>query len=191
MSDSSTSPVSAKPVIFVSYSHKDEPEKPGPEDMAWMTFVLSFLAPVVKAGIFDLWTDQHLHGGEVLDPAIKEKLAACDIFILLASRHSLASTYVVETEIATMRKRQADGADVHIVPIVLSPMPDAALRQLKDLVLKPKDAKPLSLMSKNDREVAMAGIADDIAAVAEKVGARKRASAKRAEADRAGESGGS
>jgi hypothetical protein len=185
MSDSSTSPVSAKPVIFVSYSHKDEPEKPGPEDMAWMTFVLSFLAPVVKAGIFDLWTDQHLHGGEVLDPAIKEKLAACDIFILLASRHSLASTYVVETEIATMRKRQADGADVHIVPIVLSPMPDAALRQLKDLVLKPKDAKPLSLMSKNDREVAMAGIADDIAAVAEKVGARKRASAKRAEADRA------
>src|SRR3954451_10979846 len=79
MTDSPTSPVSTKPVIFVSYSHKDEPEKPGPEDVAWMTFVLSFLAPVVKAGVFDLWTDQHLHGGEVLDPAIKEKLAACDI----------------------------------------------------------------------------------------------------------------
>ena len=184
MSDTSTSPVSAKPVIFVSYSHRDEPEKPGPEDMAWMTFVLSFLAPVVKAGVFELWTDQHLHGGEVLDPAIKEKLAACDIFILLASRHSLASTYVVETEIATMRQRQADGDDVHIVPIVLSPVPDAALKQLKDLVLKPKDAKPLSLMSKNDRELAMAGIADDIAAVAEQVGARKREAVERATTER-------
>lgn len=114
MTDSSTGPVSTKPVIFVSYSHKDEPEKPGSDDVAWMTFVLSFLAPVVKAGIFELWTDQHLHGGEVLDSAIKEKLAACDIFVLLASRHSLASRYVVETEIATMRRRQAAGADVHI-----------------------------------------------------------------------------
>src|SRR5829696_3825177 len=84
-----------------------------------------------------------------------------------------------------MRRRQADGHDVHIVPIVLSPVPDAALKQLKDLVLKPKDAKPLSLMSKNDREVAMAGIADDIAAVVEEVGARKRAAAQRAEAERA------
>jgi hypothetical protein len=176
---------STKPVIFISYSHRDEPEHPGPNETAWLTFVQSFLAPVVKAGVFDLWVDQHLHGSEFLDPEIKIKLAACDILVLLTSRFSLASTYVVETEIATMRQRQKDGDDVHIFPIVLSPVPNAALRQLKDLVLKPKDAQPLSLMSQNDREVAMAGIADDIAAVAEKVATRKREAAQAAEAERA------
>jgi len=163
-----------KPVIFISYSHKDEPEHPGADDIAWLTFVQSFLAPVVKTGIFDIWVDQHLHGGDDLDPEIKRKLAGCDIFVLLASRFSLASTYVVETEIATMRKRKAEGENVHLFPIVLSPIPNAALKQLKDLVLKPKDGKPLSLMSKNDREVAMAGIADDIAAVAEMAAKAKR-----------------
>jgi TIR domain len=163
----------AKPVIFISYSHKDEPDKPDPDEVAWLTFVQSFLAPVVNTGIFDIWVDEHLHGGDVLDPEIKKKLADCDIFVLLASRFSLASTYVVETEIATIRQRQKDDEDVHMFPIVLSPVPNAALKQLKDLLLRPKDGKPLSLMSKNDREVAMANIADDIAKVAEYIAIRK------------------
>ncbi len=167
------SDVSAKPVIFISYSHKDEPEKPGPDEVAWLTFVQSFLAPVVKIGIFDIWVDEHLHGSDVIDAEVLKKLAECDIFVLLASRFSLASTYVVETEIAAIRKRQNDGEDVRIFPIVLSPIPNTALKQLKDLLLSPKDGKPLSLMSRNDREVAMAEVADDIADVAEEIAARK------------------
>ncbi len=162
-----------KPVIFISYSHKDEPNKLAPDEVPWLTFVQSFLAPVVKTGIFDIWVDQHLHGSDGLEPEIKVKLNACDIFVLLASRHSLASTYIVETEIATMRRRMSDGDDVRIFPIILSPIPNAALKQLKDLVLKPKDGQPLSLMLKNDREIAMAGIADDIAVVAEAIANRK------------------
>lgn len=166
---------STKPVIFISFSHKDEPEKPGPDEMAWLTFVQSFLAPVVKVGIFDIWVDEHLHGGDAIDPVIAKKLADCDIFVLLVSRHSLASTYVVETEIRAIRQRQQDGGDVHMFPIVLSPTPTAALKSLKDLLLSPKDGNPLSLMSRNDREVAMAKIADDIAKVAEEIAVRKAA----------------
>jgi tetratricopeptide (TPR) repeat protein len=162
-----------KPVIFISYSHKDEPEKPAPDEVAWLTFVQSFLAPVVKVGIFDIWVDEHLHGGDVLDPEIKKKLAACDIFVLLASRFSLASTYVVETEIATIRQRQKDGEDVHMFPVLLSPVPNAALKQLKDLVLRPRDAKPFSTMSRSDRESAMSAIADEIATLAEGIAKRK------------------
>jgi hypothetical protein len=90
MSDFST-----KPVIFISFSHKDEPDRPGPDEVAWLTFVQSFLAPVVKVGIFDIWVDEHLHGGDVIDDEVLEKLAGCDIFVLLVSRFSLASTYVV------------------------------------------------------------------------------------------------
>src|SRR4051794_30669669 len=107
----------AKPVIFISYSHKDEPDKPALDEVPWLTFVQSFLAPVVKTGIFDIWVDQHLHGSDGLDPEIKTKLAECDIFVLLASRHSLASTYVIEIEIATMRERMANNENVRIFPI--------------------------------------------------------------------------
>jgi tetratricopeptide (TPR) repeat protein len=81
---------------------------------------------------------------------------------------------VIETEIGTMRQRQNAGEDVRIYSIILSPVPNAALAQLKDAVLRPKDGHPLSLMSKNDREVAMAGIADDIAAVAKDIADKKR-----------------
>jgi hypothetical protein len=164
-----------KPVIFISYSHKDEPQNPAPDEVAWLTFVQSFLAPVVKVGIFDIWVDEHLHGGDVLDPEVKKKLADCDIFVLLASRFSLASTYVVETEIATIRKRQKDGQDVRIFPVVLSPIPNVALKQLKDLILRPKDGKPFSTMTRGGRESAMAVIADEIATLAEEITKRKTA----------------
>ncbi|HYI94095.1 MAG TPA: TIR domain-containing protein, partial [Bryobacteraceae bacterium] len=169
------SDVSAKPVIFISFSHKDEPDKPGPDEVAWLTFVQSFLAPVVKTGIFDIWVDEQLHGGDVIYAEILKKLAECDIFVLLVSRHSLASNYVVETEIATIRQRQEKGDNLRIFPIVLSPIPERALKQFKGLLLSPKDGTPLSLMSKNDREVAMAEIADDIAEVVEQISARKAA----------------
>jgi len=172
-----------KPVIFISYSHKDEPDKPAPDEVAWLTFVQSFLAPVVKVGIFDIWVDEHLHGGDVLDAAIRKKLANCDIFVLLASRFSLASSYVVETEIATIRQRQRAGEDVHMFPVLLSPVPNAALKQLKDLVLRPRDAKPLSTMGRGDRESAMSIIADEIATLAEEIGKRKIATSKTAAAE--------
>ena len=29
-----------KPIVFVSYAHRDEPEKSGPEGFAWLSFVL-------------------------------------------------------------------------------------------------------------------------------------------------------
>lgn len=166
---------SAKPVIFISFSHKDEPEKPGPDEVAWLSFVQSFLAPAVQVGIFDIWVDENLHGGDKIDPVVATKLAECDIFVVLVSRHSLASSYVVETEIAAIRKRQKNGDDVHIFPIVLSPTPETALKLLKDLLASPKDGKPLSLMSLNDREVAMAAIADDIANVAGQIFACRNA----------------
>ncbi len=172
------SDVSAKPVIFISFSHLDEPEKPVAGEVAWLTFVQSFLAPVVKAGIFELWTDERLHGGDEIDPAIARKLAECDIFVLLVSRHSLASAYVVDKEITTIKKRQEGGQDVRLFPIVLSPFPKAALGQVEGRLLRPRDGDPLSLMSKDEREVAMAEIADEIAEVAQKAAARKADHAK-------------
>ena len=44
----------AKPVIFISYSHKDEPEHPRDGEVQWLSFVRTYLQPAVKHSVFDL-----------------------------------------------------------------------------------------------------------------------------------------
>src|SRR5947209_1968404 len=116
--------MSAKPVIFISYAHADEPEKPTEGEIQWLTFVLRFLQPAVKHGVFNLWIDRQMIGGADWDPEIDQKLRTCDIFILLVSANSLASNYIVDKEIAIIRKRQAKGDNVYFYPLLLTPTPD-------------------------------------------------------------------
>ena len=68
------SDLSAKPVIFISYSHKDEPDKPRDGEVQWLSFVRTYLQPAIKHGVFDLFVDEHLPGGAAFDPEIERKL---------------------------------------------------------------------------------------------------------------------
>lgn len=167
-----------KPVIFISYSHRDEPEKPADGELAWLSYVQSFLAPAVKNGVFELWVDRSMEGGADWDPEIERKLRDCDIFVLLVSRHSLASDYIIDREIAIIREREGNGDAVHFYPIVLTPTPTAGRDKVTDKNLRPRDGKPLSGFPQNDRDQHMAGIADEIAAITERIaGSRKPAPA--------------
>jgi hypothetical protein len=136
--------------------------------------VTDYLQPAVKFGIVDIWVDQHLKGGDDLDPEIERKLNACDIFILLVSAHSMASNYIVDKEIAITRKRQAKGEEVHFYPLLLTPTPKVALSTLKDKVIRPNDAKPLSSFPLNERIEIMTGIADEIGDIAAQIAMRRR-----------------
>jgi tetratricopeptide (TPR) repeat protein len=163
----------AKPVIFISYSHKDEPEHPRGEEVQWLSFVRTYLQPAVKHGVFDLWVDQNMPGGTDWDPEIEEKLSACNIFILLVSANSMASDYIVDKEITIIRERQAKGDPVHFYPLLLTPTPKAGLDKVKDKNLRPRDAKPFSGYSAHDRAQHMTDAADEIAKLVEKIADRK------------------
>ena len=115
-----------KPIIFISYSHKDEPEHPRDGEVQWLSFVRTYLQPAVKHGVFNLWDDRHLVGGEDWDPEIERNLRECDIFILLVSAHSMASDYIIDKELMIARERQASG-DLHVYPLLLEPTPNAGL----------------------------------------------------------------
>jgi hypothetical protein len=112
--------MSTKPVIFISYAHADEPEKPADGEVKWLTFVQRYLKPAAKDGIFDVWVDREMRGGADWDPEIERNLRACDIFILLVSANSMASEYIIDKEIAIIRERQANGDDVHFYPLLLT-----------------------------------------------------------------------
>ena len=96
-----------KPLIVISYALADEPEHPAEGEVKWLSFVTGYLRPAIKHGAVELWIDRIMPGGVDWEREIEQKLRACDIFILLVSRHSLSSDYVVDKEIAIIRERQA------------------------------------------------------------------------------------
>jgi hypothetical protein len=111
-------------------------------------------------------------GGADWEQEIGEKLRACDVFLLLVSRHSLSSDHVVDREIAIIRERQANGETVHFYPLVLTPTPKIALDLVRDKNLRPRDGKPLSEYSLHERYGHMNEAANEIASIMAKIGAR-------------------
>jgi hypothetical protein len=115
-----------------------------------------------------------MRGGDNLDQEIERKLRACDIFVLLVSRHSLSSDYIVDKEIALIRERQSNGEDVYFYPLLLTPTPKIALDLVRDKNLRPRDAKPFSDHSIDARYRQMSEAADEIAELARESVVRKK-----------------
>jgi len=149
---------STKPVIFISYSHKDEPEKPSDGEVQWLSFVRTYLQPAVKNGIVALWVDRNMPGGTKWDAEIERNLQTCDIFILLVSAHSMASDYIIDREIATIEERQARGEHVYFYPLLLTPTPDEGLDKVRHMNLRPRDARPFSSFSYHERLAHMTAV---------------------------------
>src|SRR6202035_3000102 len=165
-----------KPVIFISYARKDEPEKPKPGEVQWRTYVQSYLAPAALNGLVHIWADEGIRGGDKWKTEIDAQLKECNLLILLVSVNSLASEVVVNFEIKTIHDRQVNGETVHIYPIVLKPFPKKAVPWLMELNLRPKAGKPLSEFSPKQRDREMAAIVDEIVGIVAQVAADKRAS---------------
>ncbi len=49
---------SQKPLIYISYAHADEPERPRGGEIRWLSFVMKFLRPALKSGEFAIWLDR-------------------------------------------------------------------------------------------------------------------------------------
>ena len=75
-----------KPIIFISYAHPDEPEKPAADEVKWLSFVTGYLqGSLLKHGSLEIWIDRLMPGRGHWEREIKQKLRACDIFILLVA----------------------------------------------------------------------------------------------------------
>ena len=141
-----------KPIVFISYSHLDEPEKPSEANPQWATFVIGYLRAAFPDDGAVIWIDRLMPGGADWQAEIKRKLSECDVFVLLASHHSLNSDFVTKTEIPAIRKRQKKGEKVHFYPILLTPTPKAALRIVDDKNIRPRDKRPLSGFPAHERQ---------------------------------------
>jgi hypothetical protein len=161
---------SGKPLIVISYAHEDEPEKPVEGEVKWLSLVIDYLRPAIHFGAFDL--DPLMPDAADMDPEIEQKLRACDIYILLVSSHSLSSDYVCK-EIAIIRERQARGDDVHFYPLLLTPTPNNLLDIVNERKLRPRDGRPLSVFSIDERHRHMDEAAEEIERIAGEIAERK------------------
>ena len=165
---------STKPIIFLSYAHLDEPEKPRGEEIQWLTFVMKFLRPAVKSGEFRIWVDRQMQGGTKWDNEIEGHLLACNIFVLLVSANSMGSDYIIDKELEIARRRQTAG-ELHVYPLLIEPTPKAGLKRVQDFNLRPRDAKPLQSYSLAERNQHMSDAADEIAEIANTIAEQKGA----------------
>jgi hypothetical protein len=154
---------STRPLVVISYARKDD---------KWLTYVRGFLGPGEKNGLFRVWTDRLIKGGDDWNSKIEENLRACDIFILLVSRHSMKYDYIVDKEIAIIRERQANREPVHFYPLHMTPTPKAGLEIVDDRNLRPSREMSISECDRDERAVFMKEVADEIAEIAQ--GARMR-----------------
>jgi hypothetical protein len=173
-SDSIKPRPTAKPTIFVSYAHADEPENPRGEEVQWLSFVMKFLRPAVKSGDFTVWVDRQMPGGTKWDPEIERHLRRCDIFVLLVSANSMGSDYIIDRELEIARKRQAAG-ELHVYPLLIEPTPKAGLEKIQDFNLRPRTVRPFQSYSRADRNQHMSDAADEIAEIAAVIAAGKEA----------------
>ena len=63
-----------KPILFISYSHLDEPERPGEGEVRWLSFVVGHLRRAEKHGAVEIWLDRLMEGGADWESEIERKL---------------------------------------------------------------------------------------------------------------------
>jgi hypothetical protein len=52
-----------KPILFIGYSHLDEPERPREGEVRRLSFVVRHLRPAEKHGAVEIWLDRLMEGG--------------------------------------------------------------------------------------------------------------------------------
>ncbi len=95
--------------VFVSYARIDE---------ACRVRLSVHLAPLVREGLIDLWSDRAITAGSNWERDIERELAAADIVLLLVTPDFVASVYCFEKEV-TEALRRHERNEVRILPVLV------------------------------------------------------------------------
>lgn len=142
-----------RPLIFVSYSRKDEAAK---------NALLSHLGILAfPAGTIDVWSDDRIGAGEDWRLEIHQAMTRASVAILLLSSDFLSSAFVRTTEVPVLLQRKEQQALV-LFPIVARACAWQALDWLTRMNVRPRGARPV--WSDGERHVD-----DDLAAITREI----------------------
>lgn len=95
--------------VFVSYARVDEPH---------LMRLTVHIAPLVRDGLIDVWSDQAVAAGADWERDIQHRLATADIVILLVTPDFVASEYCFELELPeVLRRHEEEG--LCVLPVLV------------------------------------------------------------------------
>ena len=151
-----------QPIVFISYSHLDEPDQfLQPQETRWLSYVSSHLKPATAHGKLELWDDRRIEGGGDWRAEIEDALNRCAVCVFLVSRHSLSSRFILDVEMKRILERHYAGG-AHLYPIVITSCDLEVAPWLLKLNLKPTNGTALERYEVAARNAVMAEIAAEI-----------------------------
>ncbi len=157
MTESQSSTASTPPLVFISYSHKDE---------KWKDRLRSYLKPAEDAGRITVWDDRHINAGDEWSTEIESAIEQSSVAVLLISSDYLASDWITRQEVPHLLKRQQESGRLRIFPILIRPCNWNEVDWLRTVRLFPLDAKPIDQRSRKTQDKLFSEAADGIAKAA-------------------------
>lgn len=132
----------SRPLIFISYSHKDEE--------TWKDPLVRQLSVAQQQGLLELWDDRRIDAGENWFEEIIKAIEDGCIAILLVSENSLTSQFILNQEVPRMLNRLGTGK-LKLYPIIVEPCDWGAVEWLKQMNLRPRDGRPVGETKDKER----------------------------------------
>lgn len=143
--------------VFVSYARVDE---------RYRLRLDVHLAPLVRAGLVEVWSDRAVAAGADWERDIQHELSTADVVILLVTPDFVASSYCFEKELPeALRRNEEEGVrilPVHVKPVDLANLPFGRFQGL------PTDLRPISAWQ--DADEAWLQVAQAVRRTAEEIG---------------------
>ncbi len=122
--------------VFICYRHLD------PDAGVCRQLREVVLKPLVAEGLIDLWVDEPKNApGDAWRANILAGLERARIGLVLFSQNLIASTFVRETELPTLFRREAAG-ELTLIPIVVAPFDEAFQVRWQDANGEPRCIRP-------------------------------------------------
>jgi tetratricopeptide (TPR) repeat protein len=138
-----------RPLVFVSYSHKDE---------VWKDRVVEHLRNYELDDLLEVWEDRQIEAGADWYANIKDVLRRTRCAVCLISPSFLASRFCRFEEIPYLLQQRRKG-NLEIVPVLVRDSDWSEQRWLKRLQMLPRDGKNLVSHYENDPDPILKAVA--------------------------------
>jgi hypothetical protein len=139
----------SKPLIFISYSHRDEEIKDR---------LISHLRVLENSGQAKLFDTSDIPVGAPWSEHIKEAIEKANVALLLVSSDYLASDFIIKNELPRLRERHESG-ELVMIPVIARPTMWTSIPWLRSFQAWPRDGRPISLESPTELDNELAGLA--------------------------------
>src|SRR5262245_33064610 len=144
-----------QPVVFISYSHKDEKEK---------NRLLAHLGVLQRVDLIGLWSDDRISAGADWKQEISQAMAQAKVAILLISTNFLTSDFILDEEVPTLlQRRKSEG--LTIFPVIAKACAWQEVAWLVEMKVRPRNGRPIWGANSRRVDEDLATIAKEVAAI--------------------------